>query len=284
MIDPATYASQIPKEKIGIYSDEKVLATDQYFEGWPSADYDDSAWKNAVIVEGLDDSVRFALFDSVGIHPRAIWTMPKAPVMKEISVPDTVWNTKAQIDTLGADSSLAAEPDSAGNFLGSMMSSLDSSAVDSGRNQQYTIRYVTKMIPVAVDTTDTLTAFFRFKFNLDGRATGGKIYMTADDDFQLFINGEWIWDDEDNDYSVVDTIDYYTISDYLRTGTNSVGIKVTDYDPAPRLGLRFYIEIQYIPSSLQEQLMREEKVEPVVVEPRKLHQVMLVRKGRLITK
>lgn len=288
MIDPATYASQVPKEKLTLTSGDKFLATDEYFEGWPGRSFVDSTWQQARVVEMYQDSVKFPLFTKLGISPKPIWTQLKAPVMKEMFLPDTVWNNKTAGDSLSTDGNVVDSPetaaaDSSQGFLGNMLNTLDSNQVQPDSIPDYTIKYISKMVSVEVDTVDTVDVEFRVHFDLPGKPTTGIIYLTADDDYQLFLNGEYIYDDVLNDYSVVDSIAFYTFGDFLVSGENVIGIKVEDIDNSPRLGLRFYMEIQYIPKSLQEQLARDEKIEDVYVEPKRLHRVMLVQKGRLTT-
>jgi TolA-binding protein len=284
MIDPATYASQMPKEQLIVQSDAKTKATSDYFEGWPQRGYDDSAWASAQELVLHQDSVRFAMFDSLQIMPKAIWTLPMAADMLEISVPETIWS-EVRADSL-IDSPVVDSPalaDSTDLFLSAMVDSLQQETpVAQPTERTFEVRYLTKLIPVATDTTDTLIAYFRTEFDLPGRAVNGMMYMTGDDDFQLFINNEYIWDDQNNNYSVVDSISYFTFSQYLVEGKNIIGVKVTDLDRAPRLGLRMYLRLSYIAGDITDQIAQEEQIETIPFEPDVLHKTLLVRKGRLI--
>jgi tetratricopeptide (TPR) repeat protein len=301
LIDPATYAAQIPKEEMIIQSDTSFVASYDYTEGWPGLAFDDSQWSATVFERLNEDSISVPLFADLGINPKPIWLQPMDPEMRELIVADTVYKqAEANIDTSAmtdeAPPPVLAETtvdstDSADVFLSQMLNTIDSSAVNedlpgeaSTDTLAYTINYRTEYIPVAVDTADTLGGHFRYSFEMPGKVTSGIIYVTADDDLQLFINGEYILDDIDNNYALADSIPLYVFEDFLVEGTNVIGIKVTDLDPAPRLGLRFYLRFKYIPASLQDELTREEEVPEVVVNPERLHKVMLVNKGRLIPK
>ncbi len=89
------------------------------------------------------------------------------------------------------------------------------------------------------------TYYFRRSFDIQYEPAGGKIWLTADDNWSLFINGSAIqYDTEDEiDWSEVTEID---VSKYLVIGKNTVTIQVDDIDDS-RQGLVVGIEYSTIP-------------------------------------
>ena len=91
----------------------------------------------------------------------------------------------------------------------------------------------------------TRTYYFRRSFDIQYEPAGGKIWLTADDNWSLYINGSAIqYDTEDEgDWSEVTEID---IGKYLVIGKNTVTIQVDDIDNT-RHGLIVGIEYSTIP-------------------------------------
>jgi len=82
--------------------------------------------------------------------------------------------------------------------------------------------------------------WFRYSFEILDPLAGGTIWLTADDDFRLYINGEYIAEDEalETDWTLVKV---YSIGDYLVVGKNTVAIEATDMDDT-RQGLLVGLE------------------------------------------
>ncbi len=67
---------------------------------------------------------------------------------------------------------------------------------------------------------DTVTVYFRKKIELDGTPVDANIYITADNDYSFFTNQEYIIDDVDDNFALIDTLDFTYLSYYLKKGEN----------------------------------------------------------------
>ena len=246
-LDPVTYSANIEKEKVEIYSDEDWKYSTTYFaEQWTKADFDDSDWKYAVIVPSSDNP-----FDSLKVNPQAIWTIqPQAEAPMPAS-DSTFSDTSVFADSTVADSMMTASADSATGI-------------------EETPAYV---------NTDSLV-FFRRSFDLAGTPLGGAIYITADDDYRVYLNGEYLMDDESNDYSVLDSLDFYTLEVYLKKGRNVVTIDVEDKNLTAG-GLKFYSYFELLPANVTAAAEEKAKVKKVFVEPDLLKKVNILNKNRI---
>lgn len=95
-----------------------------------------------------------------------------------------------------------------------------------------------------LDTSST-KAYFRKSIVLPENIVYGDIYITADDDFILYLNDEYIMDDLDDDFFTVDTLDYYTISYLLKPGKNIISLQVDDFDNSGA-GIKLFGNFKYI--------------------------------------
>lgn len=109
-----------------------------------------------------------------------------------------------------------------------------------------------------VDYDGVRSYWFRKKFEILDPPAGGKIYITADDNWSLYVNGQYIEADD------VDEIDWQevseiNISDFLVIGENIVAIQIDDVDDS-RFGLQVAIEYNTIPeigTQLERMIERE---------------------------
>lgn len=104
---------------------------------------------------------------------------------------------------------------------------------------------------MAVDSTGTREYCFRYSFYIESKPASGHIYLTADDDFNLFINGYYIAEDSRGEIDWMDVKDF-DVSSYLVNGDNLIAIQVSDMD-ATRHGLAVSLEYEIV-RDLQEQL------------------------------
>jgi len=184
----------------------------------------------------------FNQFLSLGLDPTPIWVHGPA-----VQVPDT---------SLTTDSTYA-DPDSLG-------------ASDSLMQAQTT---------TTASPSDTLV-FFRKTFELKGTPLGGKFYTSADNDFRIYLNGEYLLDDEANDYTTLDSLDYYTFDTYLRQGKNVIGIDVEDKDLTGK-GMKFYGYLEILPADITSAAEERAKVEKVIVDPALLKRIYILSKSRI---
>ncbi len=104
--------------------------------------------------------------------------------------------------------------------------------------------------------------------------------MTADEDFRLYINGEYILDDNANDFNVVDSLDFYTFDRFIQKGNNVIAIDVVDSDYSAS-GLKFYGYFEVIPSDITaaaEQDLLEQKAQ---IEPAEMRRINILSKNRI---
>lgn len=245
-IDPLTYSGSVEKDKIVLVSDQSWKATTTYSEGvWPTMDFDDSNWGNAKVEYGYEDQ-----FAGLDVQPDAIWiplpSMQLTPDTTAMFVPDSVnadsTSMSAAIDTLAAaDTSLFAE---AGEF-----------------------------------EADSIV-FFRKTIELNGTPVSGEIFVTADNDFRLYLNGEYLLDDAEDDFNSLDTLDYYTFQEFLKPGRNVIGIDVEDKDHS-RKGLKFYGSLEVLPLDITAAAEEKAKVQKVVADPVILRKINILNKNRI---
>lgn len=240
-IDPEAYSAGIEKEKIEIYTDEDWKYSTTYFkEAWTKPEFDDSGWNYAQTV--LSDTNQFA---ALGVNPKAIWII-KTPVM---ATPDTLADSLSVGDSLMTSDTLAvAMNDSALNTAGQA-------------------------------SADTLV-FFRKSFDINGTPLSGALYITADEDFRIYLNGEYLLDDELNNYNVIDSLDYYTFDIYLKKGKNELAIDVEDKDLTGQ-GLKMYGYFEVLPADITSAAEEKAKVKQVFVEPNILRRVNILNKNRI---
>ncbi len=252
-IDPAQYSESIDKERVELFSDSdwKYSLTD-YGADWVLTSFDDSGWKNARVV-----SSGFNQFDSIGVNPQAIWIQMEAvpvPAAGDTAAPAMDTTAMAMSDTtLSADSTITVAD--------SLGMAEDTAAT-------------------AVAKADTLV-FFRTSFNIDGKVVDGMMYVTADEDFRIYLNGEYLLDDEGNDFMVVDSLDFYTFDRFMLNGKNVLAIDVKDMD-LTGAGLKFFAYFEVIPSEFLNANDNKKVVEKVVIAPEKLTRLNILRKNRII--
>ncbi len=135
----------------------------------------------------------------------------------------------------------------------------------------------------AVPSNSDTLVFFRKVFYIDGKPVDGVIYVTADDDYRIYLNGEYLLDDEKNDYAVVDTVDYQTFSIYLRKGKNVLAVDVEDKD-LTRGGLKLYGYLEILPADIMKRAQELTRVKKVIVDPAILKNVNILNKNRISLK
>ncbi len=255
-IDPAQYSESIDKERVELYSnaDWKYTMTD-YGADWVLNNFDDSSWENARVV-----SSGFNQFDSVGVNPQAIWIQIQAAPVQEMAdsthpAADSTALSQTSSDTLVADSTTV---------------SVAGDSID-------TVNAVSDM---AAANPDTLV-FFRTSFDIDGKIVDGMMYVTADEDFRIYLNGEYLLDDEDNDFMVVDSLDFYTFDRFVRNGKNVLAIDVKDSD-LTGAGLKFFAYFEVIPSEFLNANDNKKVVEKIYIAPEKLTRLNITKKNRII--
>jgi tetratricopeptide (TPR) repeat protein len=252
-LDPVRYAESVDKEKIEIKSDDTWLTSSTDFKSvWITKDFDDSGWENAIIVPSVSNQ-----FAALGVNPSAIWKS-ESPGAAMKTMTDTMSSGADSMQTLG---------DSMG-----VQDSLSSFTAGSTDTSGFAA-------PLSRSQADT-SMFFRKSLNLNGKVVGGAMYITADEDFRLYFNGEYLIDDNENDYSRIDTLDYYTFDRFVTTGKNLISVDVLDKDLTAK-GLKFYGYFELVPLDLTSNAETETIKATSIVDPKKLKEINTLRKNRI---
>ncbi len=251
-LDPVTYSPSIEKEKIELFSDDTwKYATTYYGEDWVKPDFDDNDWEYAVVVASASNP-----FDSLGVNPSAIWERMHGQTLPEHTV-----------DSMMVDSlQTGATMDSTG-----MEMAADTSFVPDSLTQG----------PVEA-MGDTLV-FFRKTFDLPGTALGGAIYLTADDNFRIYLNGEYMLEDSVENMAKIDSLDFYTFNIALKKGKNVISIDVSDLDRTGH-GLKMYAYFELLPADIAAAAEEKAKVKKVYVDPEILRRVNILNRSRISLK
>ncbi len=252
-IDPARYATSVKRDTIEIMSVDDWLFSDVYVRGYVDSSFDDSNWTKTSEVES-----KYNQFLEFGFNPPAMWKAKPKPVTA-VSGSDSLLQDSLAVST---DTSAAAGD--------SLLMAVDSLSVPD----------TTALAATDSVAGDTVTLYFRKKVNLTGTPVGGMIYITADNDFRFFINGEYIIDDELNNFAVVDTIDYETISYYLKSGENTFAIEAVDWDNSGG-GVKIAGYIEVLPTDIMDKIASGAQTSGLNVDPAELKKVNILNKNRI---
>lgn len=257
-LDPTTYLADLPREERVFASDTTWLATTFYEPGWNYEDYDDSNWQNSILVN-LPPTLQFALFDSLGISPDAIWA--SKTILSDKKASSNVLEMQ--------DAEILEEGDTLGF-------------------QQDTINLATQVLDTSFTTTgsveepDTLTANFRKEFNLDALPVDGKIAITGDQTYRCYLNDIYIIGVDDGDFENAQLVPFQAFGSELRVGKNTLACSVTDYDGPPRYGLRFHLLLEFLPIQLSEAVAKINENNQEKIDLEKLRQIVILNKNRII--
>ncbi len=87
--------------------------------------------------------------------------------------------------------------------------------------------------------------WFRRSFEIIDPPASGRLYITCDDNYSLYVNGEYIAADDADEIDWMD-VKEWNISDWLVLGKNTIAIEAIDVD-ATRQGLVVAIEYSAVP-------------------------------------
>lgn len=148
--------------------------------------------------------------------------------------------------------------------------------------------------------------WFRKEFVIEDLPSSGKVWITADDNYSLYLNGTYIAEDGHAEMDWM-KVDEYDVGNYIVQGRNVIALEVADVD-STRRGVILALEYETIPDinreldkmverELAEQERRREealKAKPPVTVPRpqeqpthkgpspeQLHQFRAVKKNKL---
>jgi len=119
---------------------------------------------------------------------------------------------------------------------------------------------------MGLDEYGVRTYWFRRSFNIEDPPAGGKVWITADDNYNLYLNGAYIAADETGEIDW-QTVKEHDVGDYLQIGENIIALQVDDVDNTHH-GLMFAMTYHTIPD-IQTQLDRMVEAELAAQEERK---------------
>ncbi len=260
-LDPMAYSESVEREKLHIITDDSWKYNKTYFAGkWNLMDFDDSDWKNAAIVDAYDSADPFLGLD-LEKEPFNIW------IRTEETVTPTPTTVPDSLNYVGGDTLQETLPaDTAMLTTDTLQSTTEDTMLALGETSE----------------SDTI-AFFRKIFTLNGQPMNGKIFVTADDDYRVYLNGEYLIDDEANQYAVLDSLDYYTLEIAIKQGQNILAVDVEDKDLTGK-GLKLYAVFEYLPTDIESEQAKRAKVREIIVDPEVLQRVNILNKNRISLK
>lgn len=185
-------------------TDWRVLP--EYTQGFEAPGFSDANWSRAVRTY-LPDGMVLEMLDS--LSAQSIW-FDMNPAAGESG------------DSVGI---LPVEEDD--NFLQTLNE--DADAFNTFEQQQ-TLESAIAAWRFWMDGNEQTTRrFFRREFYLSAKPTSSRIWITADDDFSLFINGVYIAADNIEQIDL-QKVEVYDISQYLVEGANVIAVGVSDVD------------------------------------------------------
>ena len=195
----------------------------------------------------LSPTMRFVVFDSLGISPPAIW---------------------AQETLISA---------SKGTSTSLKMQDANILETDTLAQEKPTITTVSP-----TEEPDTLTANFRKEFDLSALPVQGRIAITADKTYRCYLNDIYIIGVDGNNFEQVDVVPFEAFGNELKVGRNTLACSVTDYDGPPRYGLRFEMLLEFLPIELSEAVKKISERHQENVDLEKLRQIVILNKNRVI--
>jgi TolA-binding protein len=246
-INPQKYLANLPREQKIIVSDETWKVSNKYDPGFAYLDFDDSQWQNAAIV-AEDVSGGVSAFDTLNVKVPGIWLYPYGVPKDTAGIADTLL-IGATSDTTG---------------------------------MQDTTMKVAAIDYAALDTTDSAFAYFRKWFELPAKPIKALMLVTADNDFRLYINEEYIIDDFDNQYEISEKMELVDLQDFVKVGKNLIAIDVIDSDGKPRRGLRFYLIFEMMPRELESTIAKMKRIEEKVKDKQKMRISSILNLNRVV--
>jgi cellulose synthase operon protein C len=133
-------------------------------------------------------------------------------------------------------------------------------AAETGTEIDTLVQFDTLQVSDEVSSGDTL--WFRHRFNMENSPVSAELWVTADDNYSIYLNGEYISEDRGGteDWSEVYQIE---LRDYVLSGNNLIAVEAIDEDNTAR-GLLVSFKLSTVPlltDDLFEQKLREDALE-----------------------
>ena len=269
-LSPADYLSDFPSEILTFTSGPDWNGSAIYALDWITSEFNDSEWKNVSVVT-LPTTMIFPGFDSLQTPPPSIW------LFTDISLADSL--TTLQPPPVSVDTLLPSDSVPRPRSLDLEEKEIPEEMTTTPR----TLLSESGTLPVAT-APDTVTAYFRKKFNLQDRVINGYALITADNQYHFYLNGEYIKGNENNLFESVDRVEYIELGDFVKTGENLIAIDVTDINGAPHYGVRFYLQLEILPLEITAAAERIRQKAAENVDENQLRTIVVLNKNRVPAK
>lgn len=216
--NPEDYGNLIELEAVTkiICTDNSWLTTSSYKKGWIATDFDSEQWIPAYIV--MNDPAIEA------VNTKRIWCLKTDTIATTIPF-EFKARSQDSINTVDEDS-VASETQIVAGDSGSELAVVKS------------LEY--KQVP-------SKKAFFRKIFEIKGLPVSGEITLSVDDSYHLFFNSEYISASVKDDSVDWETEKTCNLTDYLKTGLNTLAIECLDEDETGS-GLKAVVKIRSLPN------------------------------------
>jgi hypothetical protein len=228
----------------------------------------------------LPATLIFPGLDSLENQPVSIWVYTIKPV-------DSLG---ISTDTLGLPQGATGEPMISGDTLMTAASDsaprprsldLEEKEIPDDMIQEERPLITQGGFEASVISIDTVTAYFRHKFNLQDRVINGWVLLTADNVYHFYLNGQYIKGDDTKIFESVDRVSYIEFGDFLQQGENVIAVDVTDNNGVPNYGLRFHMQLEMLPVEITAAAERIRRKAAENVDEERLKNVVILNKNRI---
>jgi hypothetical protein len=97
---------------------------------------------------------------------------------------------------------------------------------------------------------------------------------------RLFINEEYIIDDEGDNFMVRDSVDFSVLQPYLKTGLNVFALHVVDTDGTAG-GVKLHGDLELIPMDITSAVEEKSRVKKLDADPVEMKKINTLNKNRI---
>ncbi len=254
-MNPEKYGSQagLASEKFAVRSSTDWLVWPEAVDGFQNEDFDDSRWREAKSGSYPAD-VTMGIIDSLG--SKSIWYFQDKPEpqMREVaptieSKPENLSEieTEVPIEEPSADTMAGSEGDTLAVTEDVEVDPIIPTEEPVSEPEDVTTNEVVMEIVdteadqewrlwVAPDSNGIRNYWFRKSFIIDQPPSSAKIWLSADDNYSLYVNGSFVAEDEKESKTDWMEAEEYSVLEYLKVGRNTLAVEATDENNT-RLGV-----------------------------------------------
>ncbi len=269
-LSPADYLSDFPREQKIYTTDSTWFSSAVYDIEWIQSGFNDTGWKSSSVVM-LPTSMIFPGFDSLETRPASIWIFTPKNITNNPGLNSEMLQTpRIPTDTTVTDSVRRPR-------------SLDLEEKEIPEDVLTPAQPLMAETPVGGER-DTVTVYFRKRINIQDRVINGWILVTADDNYHLYLNGQYIKGSDTKLFESVDRVEYIEMGDFFKKGENVLAVDVTDFNGAPHLGFRFYMQLEMLPGEITAAAERIRAQAAENVDENRLKSIVILNKNRILIK